>query len=110
MLRVIPSYLPGTEAQAEDRALREYWEGLYPDIAHARSVVAPQLADCLVDEAASHDLIVMGAAATSRSFPYPYGHLAEEVARRVECPILISKTERPMIIGDYGPVTIVVDL
>lgn len=107
LLRVIPTYLPDAEAQAEDQAFREYWEGRYPGLAHARSVVAPQLLECLVSEAAGHDLIVMGAAATARSFPYPYGNLAEEIARRVECPILITKTERQMPIAEYGPVTIV---
>ncbi len=105
ILRVIPSYVPDAEAQAEDRAFREYWEGLYPGIALARSVVAPHLVDCLIEEAARHDLIVMGAAATSRSFPYPYGHLAEEVARGVECPVFITKTERQISIGEYGTTT-----
>ncbi len=103
LLRVIPAYLPVAEAQAEDRAFREYWEALYPGVAHARSVIAAELLNCLVREAAGHDLIVMGAAATSRSFPYPYGYLAEEMARRVECPILITKTERQMPIAEYGP-------
>jgi glucosyl-3-phosphoglycerate synthase len=103
LLRVIPAYLPDAEAQAEERAFREYWGSRYPDIAHARHVVAPRLLDCLIAEAANYDLIVMGAAATARSFPYPYGYLAEEIARRVDCPILITKTEREMPIGEYRP-------
>jgi nucleotide-binding universal stress UspA family protein len=102
ILRVIPSYLSDAEAQAEDQTFRQYWEGQYPDVAQARTVVAPHLADCLVREAAGHDMLLMGAAATSRSYPFPFGQLVEEVANRVNCPVLIAKTEQSFVVNDFA--------
>jgi len=102
MLRVIPAYVPHADAQAEDAAFRQYWEELYPGVARARSVVAPSVVGCLVREAKDHDLIVMGASATSRSYPYPFGQITEEIAERVSCPIFVAKTEHPMVVEDFS--------
>ena len=101
VLRVIPAFVPYVDAQSEAAAFKAYWEGLYPGVVQVRSEIAPRLQDRLVLEAASHDLVVMGAAASSRSFPYPFGQLAEDIADRVHCPVYVAKTERSLVVEDF---------
>ncbi|MDB5073869.1 MAG: putative glycosyltransferase [Chloroflexi bacterium] len=102
MLRVIPEFVPDLDAQAEAEAFRAYWEVLYAGVVQARSVVAPRARDYLLQEAANYDLVVMGAAASSRSFPFPFGQLAEDIAEHVSCPIFIAKTERTLTVDDFS--------
>ena len=102
ILRIIPEYLPEQESLAEGTAFRAYWEARYPGMIEARSIVARSVQDSILEEAAVHDLLMLGAAATSRSYPYPFGRLSEEVAERATCPVLIAKTERAMAVADIG--------
>jgi glucosyl-3-phosphoglycerate synthase len=100
VLRVIPPYVPEEEAEAECRAFTAFWETRYPGTVHARCLVSANLRQSLLQEAACHDLLIMGAAASSRSYPYPFGQVAEEIADRVACPTLIAKTERPLVLDE----------
>jgi glucosyl-3-phosphoglycerate synthase len=102
ILRVIPEYVPEDEAAIESDAFRALWEGRYPDVVQVKSVVAGSVRDCILQEGAAHDLLVMGATATSRSYPYPFGKLGEEIAERASCPVLIAKTERRMAVDEIG--------
>lgn len=102
LLRVIPEYVPEDEAAIESEAFRRLWEERYPGLVRAMSVVARSVRDCILDQAAVHDLVVLGAAASSRSYPYPFGQLGEEIAERAPCPVLIAKTEQPMLIEDLS--------
>lgn len=102
ILRIIPEYLPEQESREEGTAFRAYWEARYPGMVEARSIVARSVQDSILEEAAIHDLLMLGAAATSRSYPYPFGRLSEEVAERATCPVLIAKTERAMAVADIG--------
>ncbi|HWE64917.1 MAG TPA: universal stress protein, partial [Chloroflexota bacterium] len=95
VLRAIPEYVPEEEARIESEAFRMLWEERYPGIVQARSRIAGSIRDCILEEAAAHDLVLMGAAASSRSYPYPFGRLGEEIVERASCPVLIAKTERP---------------
>jgi len=99
-LRVIPSYVPEEEMAAEQSAFAAYWASLHPDVLVARSVVATNVRRTLLQEAAQADLVIMGAAASSRSFPFPFGQVAEEIAERSLCPVFIAKTELPMALDE----------
>jgi nucleotide-binding universal stress UspA family protein len=96
-LRVIPSYVPEAENEAEQAAFTAHWETKHPGVLHARSVTGPNIRACLLEEAATVDLVIMGAAATSRSFPFPFGQLGEDLAEHAACPVLIAKTEHPTV-------------
>jgi len=99
-LHVVPSYLPLEEAESESAAFRSAWEGRYPGVVQTRSVIAPSVRECILREAETHDMVILGAAANSRSYPYPFGHLAEEIATRAGRPVLIAKTEQPPLYDD----------
>lgn len=101
-LGVIPDYVPEAESKEEQAAFTAHWEALHPGILQARTITAPQVRRRLLEEAAKADLVIMGATATSRSFPFPFGQVGEELADHVACPVLIAKTERPTSF-DEGP-------
>ncbi|MGH2345066.1 MAG: glucosyl-3-phosphoglycerate synthase, partial [Chloroflexota bacterium] len=92
---VIPQYAPEEESHAEQAAFTAHWETMHPDVLHARTVTAPNVRRSLVEEAARADLVILGATTTSRSFPFPFGQVGEELADHVSCPVLIAKTEHP---------------
>lgn len=102
VLGVLPDYVPDADLDAETRAFRDQWEARYPGVVEARTLRAPHVLECLLREAASYDLLLMGAAASGRSFPYPFGRLAHLMAERAACPVLVAKTERPMDIDELG--------
>ena len=99
-LRVIPSYVPEEELAAEQTAFADHWATLHPDVLIARSVVAVNVRRTLLQEAAQADLVIMGAAASSRSFPFPFGQVAEDIAEHSLCPVFIAKTELPMALDE----------
>jgi nucleotide-binding universal stress UspA family protein len=102
ILRVIPAYVGEEEARIESESFREYWEGMYANAARAVSAVAPNVFDYLVGESGNHDLIIMGAAASSRSYSHPFGQFAEALTERVTCPIIIAKTEQALSVDDLS--------
>jgi glycosyltransferase involved in cell wall biosynthesis/nucleotide-binding universal stress UspA family protein len=96
-LRVVP---PGVASEEVERE-RESFNSLLAEFPKARVKQAFKVSDsvarAILEEATQHDVVVMGAAATSLpAGPHLFGPIGEVVARESEKPVVMVKTKQPL--------------
>jgi nucleotide-binding universal stress UspA family protein len=101
-LRVVP---PGVAPEEVERERESFTSLLaeFPEIRLKQAFkVSESVARAILDEAANHDVVVMGAAATSLpAGPHLFGPIGERVARESEKPFIMVKTKQPL--ADFQP-------
>ncbi|MGH2442841.1 MAG: glucosyl-3-phosphoglycerate synthase [Chloroflexota bacterium] len=75
----------------------------YPRTEHVH-IESDSVEEVLLERAAAHDLVVMGAAARDVSSPYLLGRIPEAIARNLETSLVVVKTREPVTERTFGDV------
>lgn len=99
---------PGWSEQrraAEQEFFTAVRSGVHYENVEELQIEADSVDPVLVEQGASYDMIVMGAAARDERSSYLFGSIPEVVARRLEATVVVAKTKEPVTAGTFGLVT-----
>jgi nucleotide-binding universal stress UspA family protein len=66
-----------------------------PARVHSAVVVAESVESAILQEAQSHDVVIMGATPGDPHTPFLFGPIAEAVAQQLDCTVVVVKTREP---------------